>query len=134
MENSVKKKNVVIVDDETDISGICAEILEGQGYAVKCFTDAESLLKGKTPPMDLLITDINLHETSGLVLAEKVRAIFKAEGKTIPVLFISGFPTEHLRAKSANEPDVYFLDKPFRVNDFLKMVTKVLPPILKSAS
>ena len=71
MEN---KKLVYAVDDETAILEVYTYALEGAGFAVKCFTDADGLfaeLKVKKP--DIFILDIMLEGLDGYEILKRLR-------------------------------------------------------------
>jgi PAS domain S-box-containing protein len=81
---------VLVVDDETEVRSLIAEILRGSGYRVFVAADGDaaiSLLERATRPVDLLVTDVVMPVMSGTDLAARV----KHSSPSTRVLFVSGF-------------------------------------------
>jgi FixJ family two-component response regulator len=57
-----------------------------------------------------VITDIQMHGIDGLEL----QRILIAQGRNIPVIFITAFPDERIRARALKAGAVGFLSKPFK--------------------
>jgi PAS domain S-box-containing protein len=83
-------RSVLVVDDESEVRGLIAEILGGAGYHVVVATDGDaavSLLERTTRPFDLLVTDVVMPVMSGTDLAARVTSA----SPSTRVLFVSGF-------------------------------------------
>jgi PAS domain S-box-containing protein len=81
---------VLVVDDESEVRSLIAEILRGSGYHVVVAADGDaaiSLLERAGRPVDLLVTDVVMPVMSGTDLAARVTA----SSPTTRVLFVSGF-------------------------------------------
>jgi two-component system, cell cycle sensor histidine kinase and response regulator CckA len=81
---------VLVVDDETDVRSLIAEILRGSGYHVVVAADGDAaiaILERATRPVDLLVTDVVMPVMSGTDLAARVTS----SSPTTRVLFVSGF-------------------------------------------
>lgn len=81
-------KTILIVDDNSDVCSVTAEILEMQGYKTTQVHDGEkavSFLKDNDAP-DLIITDILMPNMDGYSFLEHL----KLNGSNVPVLAISG--------------------------------------------
>ena len=60
------QKQILIIDDDEDLSFIITDMLESYGYGVTCAKDSEEafeLLSGHT--YHLILLDINLPDTTG---------------------------------------------------------------------
>ena len=65
---------ILIVDDNEDIRSIAKEYLNSSGNSVDGAPDGrEALEKCKTEVYDLIITDLNMPELSGMDLIQEVR-------------------------------------------------------------
>jgi PAS domain S-box-containing protein len=81
---------VLVVDDESEVRALIAEILRGSGYHVVVAADGDaaiSILERATRPVDLLVTDVVMPVMSGTDLAARVTS----SSPTTRVLFVSGF-------------------------------------------
>jgi CheY-like chemotaxis protein len=81
---------VLVVDDETEVRSLIAEILRGSGYHVVVAADGDAaitLLERATGPFNLLVTDVVMPVMSGTDLAARVTS----SSPTTRVLFVSGF-------------------------------------------
>ena len=81
---------VLVVDDESEVRTLIAEILRGSGYRVVVAPDGDAaiaLLERAGQPVDLLVTDVVMPVMSGTDLAARVTERFPGTR----VLFVSGF-------------------------------------------
>jgi PAS domain S-box-containing protein len=81
---------VLVVDDQSEVRTLIAEILRGSGYRVVVATDGDAalaLLERAGRPVDLLVTDVVMPVMSGTDLAARVTE----RSPTTRVLFVSGF-------------------------------------------
>jgi len=115
---------VLVVDDDRFMLAGIEATLRRSGYSpITATGPSEALKKSRefSGEIDLLLTDITMPEMDGLTLAERILA----ERKGIRVLLISGL---------ANRPSrLPFLRKPFRRDELLQQIAKVLvgpPPVL----
>ena len=116
---------VLIVDDEPSVLQLVDEILKGEGFQTLALASpVEALKKARIQTFDALILDLYMPEMSGMLFHAKLR-VFDQELATRTV-FISGYiARDELRKHIQTTPN--FLEKPFRTEDFLKMVGGVLP-------
>jgi CheY-like chemotaxis protein len=108
----------LVVDDEPQVRRLARRALEREGYRVIEATDGlEALgLFTQDARIDLLVTDVRMPHTDGIVLAAALRRRFPA----IPVLFMSGYPRG---SEPAPEP---FLAKPFEMRALCDRVRELL--------
>jgi signal transduction histidine kinase len=81
---------VLVVDDESEVRALIAEVLRGSGYHVVVAADGDAaiaLLERATRPVDLLVTDVVMPVMSGTDLAARVTS----SSPSTRVLFVSGF-------------------------------------------
>ena len=84
------KRNLLIVDDDEDLSYIISDMLQGYGYSVSVAEDGEAafaLLSEQT--FHLILLDINLPGSTGFELCRELREV-----STVPVIFASARTSE----------------------------------------
>ncbi len=110
---------VLVVEDEPLVRQLVVEVLEGAGHTVlqaEHAAQALALCEDPANAIDLLVTDVVMPGSSGLLLAERARALRPA----LRVLFMSGY-LEGLESPLAAMGDA-FLEKPFRPARLLEAV------------
>lgn len=109
---------ILVVDDEPQVRRLATRALEHEGYHVIQATDGLEALGLFTDEagIDLLVTDVRMPHTDGIVLAAALRRRYPH----VPVLFMSGFPRG---TEPAPEP---FLAKPFEMQTLCDRVKELL--------
>lgn len=115
---SPRPATILVVDDEPQVRQLASRALEREGYRVIQATDGlEALgLFTNDARIDLLVTDVRMPHTDGIVLAAALRRRYPL----IPVLFMSGYPRG---TEPAPEP---FLAKPFELHVLCDSVRRLL--------
>jgi CheY-like chemotaxis protein len=116
---------ILLVDDENSVRDSLYALLESAGYEVLAASngpDGLTIFRQSARPDDLLVTDYNMPEMSGLELARECSRLFHG----LRVLYVSGSrPDEELQADlHAGKRD--FLAKPFRGDDLLRKARALL--------
>jgi FixJ family two-component response regulator len=114
---------ISIVDDDVSLREAIVCLMRSLGYHARSFASAEDFLQ--SPYVDdtsCLITDVQMPGMSGI---DMQRAL-AASGRTIPVIFISAFPSERRKAAEVNPGTVCFLSKPFDSKILVDCLTEAL--------
>lgn len=112
-----KKCRIMIVEDEADIAQFIEDALSGEGYNVtKAKNGVDALDKLKMKPIDIVISDIQMPEMSGLELFEKLKE------KNIPTILVTGFAKDFDISKAEEMGAADFLVKPFGVEEILNSI------------
>jgi two-component system KDP operon response regulator KdpE len=122
MANQDAKQNILVVDDEPQITRVLKTTLSSQGYGIRTAADGEQALhemKGWSP--DLVITDLRMPKMDGLQLCRAIRAKCRIP---IIVLSVKGEETIKVEALDAGADD--YITKPFNVNELLARVRAAL--------
>ena len=122
-------RRILVVDDDSDIRRLDAEVLKISGYEVDTAEDGEVGLEKVLHAVsyapesyDLLITDYQMPKLSGLDLVRRLRA----ERMAIPVIIATGtLPRQELTQYPWLQPAAILL-KPYTVDELLGTVRKVL--------
>lgn len=110
---------VSVVDDDYDVRLALGGMLRSVGYEVECFDSAEALLESAECAIsDCVISDIQMGGMSGLDLAREIRA----RGIQAPIILISAFATEPVKAQAARQGAFCLLEKPFDPEILLEKV------------
>ena len=122
------KPRILIVDDEADFLFSASVVLRREGYEVAEAANGEEALSviqeyrraGKR--IDLVLTDLRMPILCGLELLEALGEL----GIDIPVIAVTGYSDNALRADLKSRGCTEFLEKPFEPVDLVKRVRKTL--------
>ncbi len=117
---AMKKRKILIVDDDLDILEVIGLILESEGYEVELVSNGQQIFDhiSQFNP-DLIILDVMLGDMDG---REICRNIKNSEGTLhIPIIMISATHNMAESIKKSCKPDD-FIEKPF---DIVNLITKV---------
>lgn len=115
-------KEILIVDDDTDLSFIISEMLESYGYSVTTAENGDeafSLLSQRT--YHLILLDINLPDTTGLELCSELRKVSQ-----VPVIFASARTSESDRITGFDIGGDDYLPKPYSMKELLSRVNALI--------
>ena len=120
------KEFVYIVDDDEAVRDSLRWLLEGNGFSVRVFSNAEELLDfSKTQSHGMtgcLILDVRMPGITGVELHD----VLLNEGIDIPVIFITGHGSVSLAVKSMKKGAIDFLEKPFSDEEICRLVDSSL--------
>ncbi|MCU1337591.1 MAG: putative Histidine kinase [Bryobacterales bacterium] len=123
---SCVRPRILLVDDENSVRNSLYALLEKEGYEVLAASsspDGLTIFRQSTRPIELLVTNYNMPQMSGLELARECSRLF---GK-LRVLYVSGSrPDEELQS-DLQRPNRAFVAKPFRGDDLLRKARELLP-------
>jgi two-component system, OmpR family, KDP operon response regulator KdpE len=116
------KGNILVVDDEPQITRVLKTTLSSHGYAARTASDGDEALQiMKEWNPDLVITDLRMPNMDGLDLCRHVR---KKSRVPIIVLSVKGEERTKVEALDAGADD--YVTKPFNVNELLARVRAAL--------
>jgi two-component system, OmpR family, KDP operon response regulator KdpE len=122
MENLDGKRNILVVDDEAQITRVLKTTLSAQGYAIRTATDGKQALqemKGWSP--DLVITDLRMPNMDGLQLCRSIRGESR-----IPIIVLSVKGEEAIKVEALDAGADDYITKPFSINELLARVRAAL--------
>lgn len=121
---TLKRTPVVsIVDDDDSVRGATARYVRLHGFVVHTFASAEEFLQSTVvDETDCLITDVRMPGMSGIELQDRLIA----EGRRIPIIFITAYPEEGSRAKALHAGALDFLTKPFEGKTLIGRVQEAM--------
>lgn len=112
------KHLVSVVDDDEAIRRTTTLLVESFGFRAAAFESAEAFMQsGRLHETSCLMIDLQLPGINGLQLQH----LLAAEGRKIPIIFITGYDNDKSRQRAMKAGAVAFLAKPF--NDELLLET-----------
>ncbi len=122
---ALQGETVLVVDDESTIRELIAEVLGELGYtALEAANGAAGLeLLRSTARIDMLISDVGLPGgMNGRQLADAARALRPG----LPVLFITGYAEHSVLGYGGLEPGMHVLTKPFAMDVLATRIETIL--------
>jgi FixJ family two-component response regulator len=118
----MKKRTVLVVDDEEQVEEMIETFLSKRGYQTISFVNSENALrfiKKNSQMVDLVITDLKMPRLSGVELARRMLDTDKG----IPVILVTGF----LEGSPDGVPNIKkVLEKPVLKKELLEAVDDLL--------
>lgn len=101
---------ISIIDDDESVRVATACLLRSLGYRTHTFASADEFLESPhIGEAACLIVDVQMPKTSGIEL----KHLLRARGIATPIIFITAFPEERVRAKALDDASSRMLSKPF---------------------
>ena len=101
---------ISIVDDDASVRVATNRLVRSLGYIAHTFASAEEFLaSSQANDTSCMIADVQMPGMSGIELQSHLLA----QGRRLPIIFITAFPEESARTKALNAGAVCFLTKPF---------------------
>lgn len=120
-------QHILYVDDDEAQVFLIKRMLERWGYRVSAYLEQrealDALLAGEQG-FDLVVTDFNMPGMSGLEVARKIRDA----RPDLPVIVVSGYITDALRAQAAAAGVRELISKPHEVEELRDTVQRLLKP------
>lgn len=120
--NTDIKRNILVVDDEAQITRVLKTSLSSQGYGIRTAAGGEEALRlMKDWPPDLIVTDLRMPNMDGLELCRHVRTQSRVP---IIVLSVKGEEGTKVEALDAGADD--YVTKPFSMAELLARIRAAL--------
>lgn len=128
--------NILIVDDDREISSLLAEYLQRNGYQTRVAGDGKAMAKQiEQGRVDLIVLDLNLPGEDGLTLCRNLRA---HSATPVVMLTARGEPVDRILGLEMGADD--YLAKPFEPRELLARIrsvlrrTQALPPNMEGST
>lgn len=118
MTLAANKGNILVVDDEPQITRVLKTTLSSQGYGTRTASDGDEalqLMKDWNP--DLIITDLRMPNMDGLDLCRQVR-----QRSRVPIIVLSVKGEERTKVAALDAGADDYVMKPFSINELLARV------------
>jgi len=111
---------IFVIDDEADIAELIRDVLVSEGFTVTAYTDSSMLLAEITKSVNLVISDVDMGEGDGFILAQKIDKLI---GHNPPRTLLMSARTHTDKMKAAAYKSILgIIKKPFNLSDFLSIV------------
>jgi two-component system response regulator AtoC len=114
---------ILVADDDPVAVELLAEVLTGEGYAVRTAAGGkECLALAEDTPFDLAIVDLRMPDLGGLQVIRRLASIRPG----MPVLILTAFATIDTAIEAIREGAHDYLSKPFRMEQLTMVVRRTL--------
>jgi DNA-binding NtrC family response regulator len=114
-------KNILLVDDDKDLSKSLAELFDSTKFNFNFLNDGVEVTEYiNKNNLDLVMLDVNLPSLSGLDVLKQIKQV-KEE---LPVIVISGFVSTENAIEAMREGAYEYLTKPFHLDKLIDTVNK----------
>jgi signal transduction histidine kinase/CheY-like chemotaxis protein len=121
-------QHILYLDDD-EVMGILVErLLERAGYRVSCHTSAQAALQAvrhDPAAYDLVVTDFNMPELSGLEVSRSLAAL----RSDLPVLIISGYIFDELPGQARRAGVRALIRKQHVLEELVPAISRVFTPV-----
>jgi CheY-like chemotaxis protein len=125
MQEESRRRRVVIADDNDDMRAAIRELIETLGADVAEAASGGDLIMLLTDekPVDLLITDVRMPWMTGV----QVSLAARNAGLTMPIIVVTAFADDQMRAQVERLGSASLLSKPFHPEELLSLARSLLP-------
>ncbi len=121
----MKKKRILVADDDQNLVRLVSLELRDQGYEVITAANGkETIDRVHDDHPDLIILDYHMPEGDGLYVIAKLKTAL--ETFTIPIIMLTADDSQNVRAQAFGLSAGYFLTKPFKPAVLLQKVKEAL--------
>ena len=118
----MKKKRILIVDDEQDLCEILRVNLVAEGYEAEVAYSAPEALRKDVRGFYLLVVDVMMPGMSGFDMARQIRT----SGIATPIIFLTARDAEEDKLEGFEVGADDYISKPFSVRELMARVRAVL--------
>ena len=120
----IMPKKILVVDDDVAIVRMIEFKLKAAGFKVTCaFNGQEALDKIAEDKPDLLISDINMPQMTGIELIQQLKK--SVQTRDIPVIILTARGEDEQREEAVKIGTNVFINKPFAPAKLLEIVRQM---------
>jgi len=123
--STTKGKNILIVDDDEDLTNLYETFLKFDGYEVDAFTDpTDALYSFRKDVYDLVLLDLKMPKMNGVELSQELQNI----DPNLFYRFITAASQEYIDNLRLNNPDLEknIIYKPLWLNEIRTTIHSLL--------
>jgi FixJ family two-component response regulator len=116
---------ISIVDDDGIVRQAIESLVTSLGFLARVFPSAEAFLQSpQVAETSCLISDVQMPNVSGVQLQDRLVDL----GVSIPMIFITAYPDDVVRARVLDRGAIGFLLKPFNAQSLIECIDNALGP------
>jgi|SRR6516225_5650546 len=114
---------ISIIDDDESMRCAVKSLVTSLGLNARTFASAEDFLRSPhVEHTSCLISDLQMPGLSGVELQK----MLLAQGRHIPIIFMTAFPEERMRSRAIEAGALGFLSKPFESQMLINLIEKAI--------
>jgi len=118
-------KKILIADDDHDIVELLESRLMANNYNVVTAHDcSDAIKKAYSESPDLILLDIKMPKVGGLSAFDSLQMYSRTE--SIPVIFITAYPSKDIQDKAYAMGAAGFVAKPFDTDELISKINNAL--------
>jgi CheY-like chemotaxis protein len=119
----LKDYRAIVLDDDPDVSGLLALLLEDLGFEVEVLREAaQAVARVRQMPPHVLLVDVELPGLSGNAAVYQLRA----QGYRGRIITLSATATEEARAAALAAGADFYLTKPLNLEQFVRVLQRAV--------
>ena len=108
---------ISIIDDDASVRVATNRLVRSLGYVTHAFASADEFLRSpQLNTTSCVIADVHMPGMDGVEMQSRLRA----QGSRLPIIFITAFPDDSVRARALDGGAVCLLAKPFEAATLIK--------------
>jgi len=120
-----RKSLICVIDDDFDVLRSLRFLLETEGFDVRTFRSGSALLGSRfRQDADCLVIDYKMAGIDGIELTHRLRDL----GIGTPIILITGYPDENVRARANSAGVQEVLQKPLLDDSLMASVRNAINP------
>ena len=123
IEDQQHGPTISVVDDDGSMRRALKRLVASLGFKAYTFASAEQFLDSpRVNDTSCLITDLHMPGLDGIELQQSLLA----QGRHIPIIFVTAFPEERMRARAMDAGALGFLGKPFESSTLVELIDQAV--------
>ena len=122
-DEQLQNAPIISIDDDESMRCAIKSLVTSLGFGAYTFASAQKFLQSThLDHTSCVITDLQMPGLNGIELQKSLLA----QGRHIPIIFVTAFPEERLRARVMEAGALGFLSKPFESETLIKLIDKAI--------
>jgi DNA-binding NtrC family response regulator len=128
----MRDHHVLVIDDDSEMRSMVADFLLSEGHKVSTeslasgalakFKSGEFATDGSERSIDLIVTDLNMPEMTGIEFTKQFRQL----ESHIPIILVTAFGSIETAIAAIREGAFDYTTKPFKLSEFIVTVARAL--------